>query len=358
MRCAILGDTHFSTRQGSKVFSDFFEKFFENTFFPYLIENNIDTVIQLGDLFCHRRYINFNGFSDSKRFFFDKLQEHNIQLYVLVGNHDSVYKDTISLNSPDLLLNEYNNIHLIDKPSTITIKDKFDLCIIPWICKENYEDSIKEIKLSKSDICFGHFEIAGFAMYKGVIRDEGLDNKLFDKYEFVFSGHYHHRSTKNNIYYLGTPYELTWNDDSDQKGFHIFDLENRKLEFIKNPHKIFNKIYYDDVLNEDYIKKQIEDNIFENIKETYIKIVVKTKDNPYLFDLFVDSIYKNNPIDVTIIEDVQDVLLEEINDVDETEDTLTIINTVIDNIKTKDLDSNKLKHIMSSLYSEAISVQS
>ena len=38
------------------------------------------------------------------------------------------------------------------------------------------------------------------------------------------------------------------------------------------------------------------------------------------------------------------------------EDTITILNKFIDNIKTKELDSNKLKSILSSLYNEAINL--
>jgi hypothetical protein len=150
---------------------------------------------------------------------------------------------------------------------------------------------------------------------------------------------------------------LTWQDDSDPKGFHIFDFETRNLDFIQNPYKMFNKIFYDDLLNEEMIKDQIENSKLETYSATYIKVIVKNKDNPYLFDLFIDALYKINPIDLVIIEDIADVLNEEINDIDETEDTLTILSRYIDNVKTKDLDSNKLKNMLSSLYNEAMSLE-
>lgn len=356
MRIAILGDTHFAVRNGSKVFCEYFEKFYDNIFFPYLLENNIKTVVQLGDLYDTRKYINYAGLSKSKKFFFDKLKQYDIRLITLLGNHDIAYKDTLELNSPSLLLNEYDNITLISKPSTIDING-YSCCIIPWVCRDNEKDFEQEITTTASDICFGHFEISGFAMNKGIILEEGYKSCKFEKFEFVFTGHYHHRSNRDNIYYLGTPYELTWIDDSDPKGFHIFDMDTRKLDFINNPYKMFNKVYYDDVLDESEIKSQIEHFKLDHYENTYLKVVVKNKNNPYLFDLFIDSLYKVNPVELVIIEDHGDVFNEELNDVDETEDTITILNKFIDNVKTNDLDSNKIKQIMIKLYDEAINME-
>lgn len=358
MKIAILGDTHFLVRSGSKSFNTYFEKFYTNIFFPYLQHNNIKTVIQLGDIFDNRKQAHMQGLSECKRYFFDELEKNEITLYTIVGNHDSFYRDTISVNSQNLLLKEYKNVISIESPEHVEIMSDVKALFLPWICKDNYEEIIKTIGKSSSDICFGHLELRDFAMYKGFISDEGMDWRLFERFEYVFTGHYHHRSNRNNIYYLGTPYELTWQDDSDPKGFHIFDLETRELDFILNPYKMFNKIFYDDLLNEDYIKDQIENSKLDIYNNSYVKVIVKNKENPYLFDLFIDALYKIGPIDLVVIEDMADVLNEELNDIDETEDTLTILSKYIDNVKTKDLDANKLKNLLSSLYDEAMSLES
>lgn len=357
MKIAILGDSHFLVRSGSKSFNEYFDKFYTKVFFPYLLNNNIKTVVQMGDIFDNRKQAHLQGLSECKKYFFDKLEEYDIELYTIVGNHDSFYRDTISVNSQNLLLKEYSNIISIENPQYLQLGPNANALFLPWICKDNYEESMKKIEESSSDICFGHLELRDFAMYKGFICDEGMDWKLFERFEFVFSGHYHHRSHRGNIYYLGTPYELTWQDDSDPKGFHIFDFETRNLDFIQNPYKMFNKLFYDDLLNEDVVKDQIENSKLEPYSGSYIKVIVKNKENPYLFDLFIDALYKINPIDLVIIEDMADVLNEEINDIDETEDTLTILSRYIDNVKTKDLDSNKLKNMLSSLYNEAMSLE-
>jgi len=354
-KIAILGDTHFAVRSGSLLFSDYFEKFYENVFFPYLKENNITAIIQTGDLFDERKRVNNSGLYEARRFFFDKIQKEDIKMYVLLGNHDVAYKDTLRVNSPSLLLNDYSHINIIDSPLTIEVEGK-NICFIPWICKENEEQCLNELRTSRSNVCIGHFEISGFAMYKGIVGHGGMDSSLFDRFEYVFSGHYHHRSTKRNIHYVGTPYELTWSDYGDPKGFHIFDLDSQKLDFIKNPYKMFNKIYYDDT-EEDQVNNFMGSFHKMDLRNSYAKLVVKNKNNVYLFDKFLEQLEKEEPFDLAIIEDVQDVFTEEMIDIDESEDTLTTIYKFVDISTNKDYDPERVKKILSDLYSEAISIQ-
>jgi hypothetical protein len=227
--------------------------------------------------------------------------------------------------------------------------------MIPWICADNYDETLHFIKETTSDICMGHFEIAGFAMHKGMPSEEGLNRDIFRKFEFTFSGHYHHRSTQDDIYYLGNPYELTWQDYNDPRGFHIFDLDNRNLEFIQNPNIMFHKIVYDDKEKE---IKEITNHDMSPYTNKYVKVVVLNKTNPYLFDVFINNLYQSNPADITIVEDFTD-LTEGVNDdiVDQAEDTLTILNNYVDAIQDDNLDSAKLKSILKELYIEAVNTE-
>ena len=105
--------------------------------------------------------------------FFDKLLELGIEVHMLAGNHDTYFKNSDSVNSVDLLLKEYDNINVIDTPQTIEV-DNTKICMIPWICADNYNECLDEIKNTDARICMGHFEIAGFAMHKGMASEEGL----------------------------------------------------------------------------------------------------------------------------------------------------------------------------------------
>ena len=355
MKIAFLGDTHFSVRNGSSHFHTLFEKFYSETFFPYLIQNKIDTVIQLGDLYDPRVKISTNCASESNRYFFSKFDEYNIKLIALVGNHDSHFKESIAVNTPDLLLGIFDNIEIINSPVTKTF-DGISINLIPWICKENYDDCVKFIKKAKATICAGHFELAGFKMYKnGITAEHGLSGKLFSGYEKVLSGHYHHRSKKGNIEYIGTPYEMTWSDYDDQKGFYVFDTETRDMEFINNPHTLYMKVEYDDNASEAETSSYLDKEYLKEFDSKYVKIHVKQKTNPYLYDLFVDQVYSHNPIDVSFIEDIVENEIEE--SVDETDDTLTITYKYIDSINQQDLDVIKLKNIMNTLYNDALAVE-
>ena len=353
MKLAILGDCHFGMRADSIEFHKYCQKFYENVFFPYLLENKIDTVFQMGDLFDRRKFINFNSLYLSRKYFFDKLKENNINLYTLIGNHDVAFKNTLEVNSPSLLLNEYDNVFLIEDFHTENFEG-VSVDIVPWICSDNEEEIFQKIKNSKSQICFGHFEIDGFEMDRGNVHQGGLDRKTLSKYDIVLSGHFHHKSSSDNITYVGTPYEMTWSDYNDPKGFHIFDTETREMKFVKNTFSIFHKIMYDDT-NHDFEYWKAYD--FSKYKETYVKLVVLNKQNPFLFEHVLDNLYKIGVSDLSIVEDFSDTVIGDDQDIiDQAEDTLTILSKYIDNLEL-DVESDKLKIVMRELYVEALNTE-
>ena len=355
---AIITDQHFGARNDSIHFLDYYERFYRDTFFPALDANGINCLLILGDTFDRRKYVNFYSLKRTKEMFFDKLAERNIQVHMLAGNHDTYFKNTNEVNSVDLLLREYDNINVIDTPQTIHLnyaETTHDVCMIPWICPENYAQCLEEIKNTSATICMGHFEIAGFAMHRGMPSQEGLDRDIFNKFEFTFSGHYHHKSSSGDIHYLGNPYELTWQDYDDQRGFHLFDLSQRNLTFIPNPNVMFHKIVYND--KEESIT-EINSKDLTKFTNTYVKVVVLNKTNPFLFDRFMENLYNVNPIDITIVEDFAD-LTEGVEDdmINEAEDTITIINKFVDGINEENIDNNRLKNVLKELYVEALNME-
>jgi len=350
MKVAIITDQHFGARNDSIAFLDFFEKFYDNTFFTVLDSNDITTVLILGDTFDRRKYVNFYALQRAKQMFFDKLAVRGIKVYMLAGNHDTYFKNTNDVNSPDLLLREYSNITVIDKPTDITI-DGVDITMIPWICPENYVDCVAQMTSTPAEICMGHFEISGFAMYRGMQSHEGLSKTLFEKFDLVFSGHYHHRSDDGHIYYLGNPYELTWQDFNDPRGFHLFDLNTRGLQFIQNPYTMFERLEYDDKG-----KEPIDLDSFE-LQGKFVKLVVVNKTDFYKFDKFIQKLYNKGCHDIKVVEDMSE--FNEGEFVDETinlEYTLSVLGHYVDSIET-DLDKEKIKNYMRALYTEAINIE-
>jgi len=349
LKVAIITDQHFGARNDSIAFLDFFEKFYDNTFFPTLDANAIDTVLVLGDTFDRRKYVNFYALDRAKKMFFDKLEERGIRVHMLAGNHDTYYKNTNEVNSPDLLLVEYGNIDVISKPETIVI-DGTSICMMPWICPENYQESLDHITNTKAEICMGHFEIAGFAMHRGMESHDGLAKETFEKFDLVFSGHYHHRSSDKHIHYLGNPYELTWQDYNDPRGFHLFDLDTRELEFICNPYRMFERIEYNDKDQEPVDLDALE------LEQKYVKLVVVNKTDFYKFDKFIQKLYNKGCYEIKIIEDLSEFEDGEIGEEINLEDTLSVLANYIDSVET-DVDKEQIKTFMRTLYTEAVNVE-
>jgi len=348
MKIALVTDTHFGARSDSQQFDTYFKKFYDEVFFPELDKREITQIIHLGDCFDRRKYINFNSLSNCKKYFFEQVKSRGIDMDMIIGNHDTFYKNTNDVNSPSLLLGEYPGIRTYDK-AQVVLYDNLQILLMPWICTDNYEHTTKMIEGKVATVCFGHLELAGFIMYKGQdthLGHDGFDPALFKDFKLVCSGHFHHKHGRGNVQYLGNPYQLFWNDFEDDRGFHIFDTKTLELEFIKNPNTIFEKYYYDDE-KEDPLSIDIS-----KFNSKLIKIIVVNKKDFYKFDKFVESIYKENPIELKIIEDFSEFESEAIDENIDLEDTMTLLSNYVDSIET-DADKERLKGILKTLYVEA-----
>lgn len=349
MKIAILGDTHFGMRNDSTKFHDYYEKFYKDVFFPYLKENGITDIFQLGDLFDRRKYINFLSLSRSKEYFFSYLQENNITLHTLVGNHDLFWRESVSVNAQSLVLGEYSNIKVYTEPTKVSMED-VSIDIIPWICRENEEQVSSFIRKSRSDLCFGHFEIAGFSMYKGMESHEGLEASVFKQYSLVCSGHYHTRSQHGNITYVGTPGEMTWQDYDDPRGFHVYDLEDKSLSFVRNPYVMFYKVVYDDK------DGTTTDLSSLDLKDAFVRVVVLNKTDFFAFDNFIETLYNKDCFEIKIVEDFAELNSGVIDQTVNLEDTVDVLTGYVDSIDTID-SKDVVKSFMKSLYIEACNVE-
>jgi DNA repair exonuclease SbcCD nuclease subunit len=283
MKIAILSDTHWSVKKGSKHFHDYFELFYKNIFFPTLEERGIKTVIHMGDAFDNRKGIDFWGLDWTRRVVLEPLRKYEV--HMLVGNHDIFFRNSTIINAPELLLNDYQNIKIYSSPKEFCI-DGLDTLMLPWICTDNRGETDELLKNTKAKVVFGHLELAGFAAYPGYIQVEGMDASVFKKFDRVYSGHYHTKSDDGRIHYLGNPYQMFWNDVDDVRGFHIFDTDTYELEHFKNPYNMFERIYYEDT---DYKKFNTS-----YLEEKIVKVVVRQKSDQLKFDKFIDKILKAN----------------------------------------------------------------
>jgi hypothetical protein len=307
-----------------------------------LEENNIKVVIDMGDTFDSRKGIDFSALAWAKNNYYDRLKDMGILVHTIVGNHTAYYKNTNDVNAVDLLLREYDNVPVYSEPTEISL-DKLKVLLIPWINSENQEKSFGLIKKSNCKVAMGHLELNGFRAHRGHVMDHGHESDLYNKYERVFSGHYHTRSDNGKIFYLGNPYEMFWNDLEDPRGFTIFDTKTLEHFHVDNPYRIFYNIYYNDTPHQLFDVSQYENKI--------VKVVVRKKTSTKDFEKFIDKLYEVGVSDLKIVENF---VLQESSEFEvfESEDTISILDRYIHESEIN-LDKSKIKDIMRDTYQQA-----
>ena len=340
MKILLITDQHFGVRNDNEHFINHYKKFYGQVVIPFIKASGIKEIISLGDTFDRRRYINFHSLDEAKEMWFDQLIKLGCNHTMLIGNHDIYYKNTLKVNAPHEILGEYN-FDVIDKPTTKSY-DGTDILMLPWICDDNKSEVFEAVQRSKAPVLMGHLELNGFEAHPGHIMESGMDGTFFNKFKRVFSGHYHQKSTKGNISYLGNPYQLYWNDYGCKRGFHVFDTSTLKTTFYRNPFDIFYKLYYNNGVS-------IPES--EDLKGSFVKLIVEEKGDYQKFDYAVKQLQNIGLGDLKIVEDLS-AELECSDSTLETEDTMTLLESYIDEIELK-VDKSNVKSVMRSLYVEA-----
>ena len=345
MKVAIITDQHFGFKKGSKIWLDYFQKFYDEVFFPTLKKEGIDTILDLGDTFDNRKGVDLRSLDWAKSNYFDIIRDNGMKMISIVGNHTAFYKDTNDINTIDLMLREYDNIRIVEECEEITVGG-LPILFIPWINSENDAKTYQMIKDSKCRVAMGHLELNGFVATHGHVMDVGADFECYNKFKHVFSGHYHTRSNNGSIYYLGNPYEMFWNDVNDKRGFHIYDTDTLQLKTINNPNAMYKIL--------DYANTPRQMTNFEQYRNKIVKVVVREKDDDKAYDMFMQSLSKASPYDIKVVERTVNMLAPD-EDIAQSEDTMTLLNTYIDDLST-DLNKSKIKDILRETYQQACEV--
>lgn len=340
MKLCLITDTHFGVRGDSPIFLEYFTNFYRNQFFPYLKENGIDTVVHLGDLVDRRKYLTYTTANVMRKEYIEPSQQMGLKTSIIIGNHDTFYKDTNEVNALREVVMGREGFTIYSNPEYAEF-DGLKALMLPWICEANQEKSFKMILNKGAPIIFSHLELAGFEMSKGQLMEHGMDASMFKKYKAVYSGHYHHKSSKGNIHYLGAPYEMTWVDYQDPKGFHVLDTNTLQLDFIQNPLIMHEKIHY----NGEKVKK---------VEGKIVKVIVHDRADTKKFDAFVKSI---GDAEVKVIDehlnfdpiDIKDQMTKQTTEVG---DTMNILSDYVGKLDLN-VDKRRLNTLLKELYTEA-----
>jgi len=349
MRVALLNDTHFGVRSDNSLFYDYFNLFLNKCFFPTIEHYNVQKIIHLGDFLDRRKYVNFNTLNWVKENFLDKTKNYEIDL--IIGNHDTYYKNSNNLNSPDLITSSYPNIKVYSSPTEVN-----NILYLPWITSENRDMTMQMIHDSTCTVAMGHLEINGYVMYKGVHCSSGLNPSIFEKFKSVYTGHFHTKNESANIYYLGSPWDLIFTDSEDVKGFHLYDTETDELEFFENPYKMYWKFYYDDVSKtKDMVL--LPPSKLKKLNKSFVKVYVKSKSKQKLFDKYVQQINEAQPASLILFEDYSTIESDQVDNINISEDTLSMIRSSIDDyselINTEE-SKKRIEDLLTKIYIESI----
>lgn len=233
MKIAVLGDTHFDVSNSNEEVYEQQIKFFKEEFFPYLIENDIKTIFQLGDFFDNKLKVGTYIQSRLMEDFFDVLEENKIVMFYFVGNHDLYFRDSREVFSLKVFEKAYHaNLKVVRNMNILDFQTR-KYMFVPWLYDEDIPNMATMVQEYKPELIFGHFEIKDFHVSKDFQATHGLDKKVF-KNSKVISGHFHLKQEIGNIFYVGTPYQSSWTDYNETKGFHILDTKDNSFEFVEN----------------------------------------------------------------------------------------------------------------------------
>lgn len=349
MKIAIITDIHFGARNDSPFFLSEYEKFFEFTFFPTLEKEGITDLLVLGDTWENRKNLNMNTFFQAKKMFFEPLHKKGIQVKMIYGNHDVFYKDTNEVNAVDILGDLYDNIEIVPKYKVFNF-DGRHIAMISWINNENLQESIQWMNTVDASVLCGHFEIKSVQMLKNQVCEHGFDKTQFNRFERVFSGHFHYMSDDGRIVYVSNPFQTNWSDYDLKKGFRIYDTKTGDLRTIENPNVLYQKLILDedpDILSYDYIQHT------GKIVKVYIRSFGKVNQNK--IHIFMEELtkYANSVTLEEFDESISEILNDEkIFEYGDTESAIS--NYIKDVVNDDNIDKPRLKNMIMTLFNEAM----
>jgi len=352
MRIAVITDTHWGVRNDSPEFLDYFTRYYEQQFFPYLKKHGIEHILHLGDVVDRRKYVNYVTARRFRTSFIEPGLSRGYRYDFVVGNHDAPLRNSNDVNAMwELVGRESSNVRVFPEATEVAY-DSCQILLMPWIHSGNVGRSTEVMNSSKAQMMFGHLEIRGFEMYRGVTCNDGFDRTMFDKFDVVASGHFHRKTTAGNIHYLGAPYEMTWADYDDTRGFHVFDTDTREFEYVQNNQRMFRKLWYDDGSG----PAEVVD--FTQFRNTFVKVVVINKTSPAAFETYIEGLVNAGPYDVQVVDDHNNKdLVSDASAVENAEDTPAIIAGYVSAMETYRVDKTALETLLKTLYVKAVSME-
>lgn len=357
-KIAIVGDPHFGIRNDSPFFLEHYIAWFCNAMETWKTPGLVDRVVVLGDFLDRRKYINFNTLKQVRTRVLEPLNRLGIPIDFIAGNHDLYWRNNSDVSSLEELIGDrYPNIRVHLEP--ISMLDG-DVLLVPWINEQNFEKSFAALDRFEGRYVFGHFEINGFEPMRGHEFTDGLESSVFDRFKCVFTGHFHCRQRKKNIFYVGTPYDMIVSDRNEFKGWHLLDTSDGELTEYPTTSHIFMQFNYSDrgegspvfIKNGEGITEIPIAEVGQLCKDKVVRLVVHKRVRPMLFDQIHEEIEASaHALAVEIVEEVEFDLGTDA--VDLSKSAVELIEAAVDDLGGVP-DAPKLKLLLRDLYLESL----
>lgn len=341
MKHIIVSDTHVGCRDDNPHIAKH-----QRDVWAYILDyaeaNDIRHFYHLGDFFDNRKKISLKTMEEVEHLTC-ALDERGITVDLLVGNHDTAYKNTNRVNSPEFLLDP-----TIFRVFIEDVTEENDIIFVNWLNSENFEDAVKKIESSKAKYCFGHFDINGFKFQKdGKTSESVLNQSSFFRFQKVLSGHFHTRQAVGNIEYIGSPFEMTWADHDDPKGFTVFDDEAGTFDFVPHGIHLFQLMYIGESVKSPDNFNTPRLQTMDELAGRIVRVVTKLsdKDNEKL----IANLSKFNPAQLQLVPTVVTVNLSNVQvDVGLNPDKIAS-DYIMTAIEDKSVASNVLEYVQNLL---------
>ena len=238
-RIYVLGDLHLGIKNASIEWSEIQTRYLLEDFIKSIdadgFDPDTDILIQVGDWHHVRESTNVRIQTVSFEIARSLTNKFKRGVHVILGNHDVYYKDKTEIHSLIGMDSMFDNFYVYDSPKSITFNGTHRTVLIPWIDSTDRFKS-EMTRFANHDYMFCHADIKGASLSKTTKLEHGLEYSDLKGFKKIYSGHIHIRQSKNNVVYVGTPYQMDRGDHGNTKGFYVLDLESNSIieRFIEN----------------------------------------------------------------------------------------------------------------------------
>ena len=163
----LITDQHFGVRNDNQYYIDKYRTFYTETVLPFIDKHRIKTIINLGDTFDRRKYVNFFSLDAAKEMWFDPLLKRGVKQYMMVGNHDIYYKNTLRVNSPELLLLSTRTLQLSLSQLNYLLTGVIFFLYLGYVTKTERDPMILSLLVMRASV-LGILSLTVLRLFQGI----------------------------------------------------------------------------------------------------------------------------------------------------------------------------------------------